>query len=241
MTAFLYVFPHPDDESFGPAAAMHRQRREGHDVHLLTLTRGGATKVRHELGLSVEEMGAVRRREMDGVAEVLELSSLTVLDLPDSGLKEMDPREIETAVRAEIERLAPDVAVTYPVHGISGFADHLVTHATVKRAWCELVDDGGPGRRLAFHTLASVPEGDRPVRLTASSADEIDCLVRASPADLEAQRRALACYETYRAKIEAIDPVSVTGDEIAFEIFREAHDPPLADLGAGLASDPRPQ
>jgi LmbE family N-acetylglucosaminyl deacetylase len=46
----LYVFAHPDDESFGPARAMFKQRREGHEVHLLTLTRGGATKQRHKYG-----------------------------------------------------------------------------------------------------------------------------------------------------------------------------------------------
>ncbi len=33
----LYIFPHPDDESFGPARAMAAQRRQGHDVYLLTL------------------------------------------------------------------------------------------------------------------------------------------------------------------------------------------------------------
>ena len=36
----LYVFPHPDDESFGPARAMATQRRQGHEVYLLTLTGG---------------------------------------------------------------------------------------------------------------------------------------------------------------------------------------------------------
>jgi LmbE family N-acetylglucosaminyl deacetylase len=32
----LYVYPHPDDESFGPALAIARQVREGHRVFLLT-------------------------------------------------------------------------------------------------------------------------------------------------------------------------------------------------------------
>ena len=43
---FLYIFPHPDDESFGPTAGMFLQLEQGHEVHLLTLTKGGATKER---------------------------------------------------------------------------------------------------------------------------------------------------------------------------------------------------
>src|SRR5688572_9818604 len=89
----LYVFPHPDDESFGPGPAIAKQRREGHAVHLLTLTRGGATKQRHRLGLSVEEMGEVREKELRCVADLLDLSSMVVLDMPDGGLKYRDPRE----------------------------------------------------------------------------------------------------------------------------------------------------
>lgn len=47
----LYVFPHPDDESFGPAPVIKQQLEQGNEVFLLTFTRGGATKVRHKLGL----------------------------------------------------------------------------------------------------------------------------------------------------------------------------------------------
>jgi hypothetical protein len=53
----LYVFPHADDESFGPARAMAAQCRQGHDVYLLTLTRGEATKVRLKFGWTLEQMG----------------------------------------------------------------------------------------------------------------------------------------------------------------------------------------
>src|SRR5688500_7528198 len=111
----LYIFPHPDDESFGPARAMYKQQREGHEVYLLTLTKGGATKQRHKYGYSVEEMGEARHKEMLDVAKVLKFRGMTVLDLPDSGLKEMDPRDIEKAVKDEIEKIKPDVVVTYAV------------------------------------------------------------------------------------------------------------------------------
>ena len=76
-----YVFPHPDDESFGPARAMATQRRHGHDVYLLTLTKGEATKVRHKFGWTLEQMGAARHREMQDVKIALELADMRILNL----------------------------------------------------------------------------------------------------------------------------------------------------------------
>jgi N-acetylglucosamine malate deacetylase 2 len=88
----LYIFPHPDDESFGPAGAIHSQVNAGHEVHLLTLTKGGATQARHKLNLTIAQMGGVRFKEMQKVQKVLSLTSMTVLDYEDSNLKELDPR-----------------------------------------------------------------------------------------------------------------------------------------------------
>lgn len=232
----LYVFPHPDDESFGPALAIARQRRDGHEVHLLTLTRGGATKVRHELGLTVEEMGRVRLDEMGEVEKVLGLSSMTVLDFPDAGLKEVDPRELEEAVAGHVRRIRPHVLVTYPVHGISGFHDHLVSHAVVKRAFCELRErdaDAAP-RRLAFFTVAESERPDTKFSLETSAADEIDCEVAVGDEEVELARRALDCYETYREVIREADPLSRIGRTVYFELFQKSHDPRLASLTEGL-------
>ena len=78
MIKTLYIFPHPDDESFGHAPVIYRQIQEGEEVHLLTLTKGGATKMRFKYGLSVEEMGEVRIKEMQKMKEVLGLTSMTI-------------------------------------------------------------------------------------------------------------------------------------------------------------------
>ena len=231
----LYVFPHPDDESYGPAPVMYQQRRQGHEVHLLTLTRGGATRQRHKYGYTIEEMGAVRYREMQCVTEVLGLSGLNVLDLPDSGLKEMDPRAIEAVVGDEIARLQPHVVVTYAVHGISGFHDHLVTHAVVKRAYVELVERVSYLRRLAFYTITEARAEQSPhFHLNGSARKEIDCVVELSKEDVERTQRALDCYVTYQEPIERSGIREMIGERSFFELYGEDHDPPLDDLLAGL-------
>lgn len=234
----LYVYPHPDDESFGPAAVMARHRREGHDVCLLTLTRGGATKVRHDLGLSIDEMGEVRYREMQEVSRVLDLTRMTVLDLPDSRLREIDPREIEEAIAREVREVDPDVLVGYPVHGISGFHDHLVAHAVIKRVYCELREELPRLRRLAMPTLtaAEAEQGSSsPFRLHSSTASEIDALVGVTAEDVEKNRDALRCYRTYQETIAKTGVIENRGLLWPFEIFDEEHDPPLGDLFEGLS------
>ncbi len=231
----LYVYPHPDDESFGPAHAMSCQRRQGHDVFLLTLTRGGATKRRFDYGFSVEKMGEVRYAEMTEMARALDLSGMNVLDLPDSGLKETDPREIEAVVLEEIERVRPDVIVTYPAHGISGFHDHLVTHAVVKRVFCGIRSDVGAPRRLAFHTITREDAGlSRHFPLSGSSTEEIDCVFEVGAEDIERANRALDCYVTFAETIRQSGIRGFIKSPVYFELFMERFDPPLIDIFNGL-------
>lgn len=231
---FLYIYPHPDDESFGPASVMYDQLRQGHEVFLLTLTRGGATKQRFRLGISIEEMGAIRFKEMLNVKESLKLTGMEVLDLPDSGLQEYDPRKLENIVKEHIIKIKPDIVVTYPVHGISGFHDHLVTHAVVKRVFLELKDSGNSYPvRLAFNTIIdkgfSPWDGDAFI-LRQSPPQLIDCVIKLDDEMKKAMQNALSCYKTYNSTIEESGVVEKIGDEMLFEIYNENFDPPLSKL-----------
>ncbi|MEX2641400.1 MAG: PIG-L family deacetylase [Balneolales bacterium] len=234
----LYIFPHPDDESFGPALAMTAQMRAGHEVYLLTLTRGGATKKRFKYNLTVDEMGEVRYREMLEVAKVLDLTGLTVLDLPDSGLKEMNPLELERIIERHIEKIRPDILVSYTVHGISGFHDHLVTHAVVKSAYCRIRQDQDATflKRLALFTVAESDVPDSKFKLNTSSPEEIDCIVAVDETDIEKSRQALLCYKTYQDVIEEVNVLERIGDKVFFEFFQEEYDPAAPDLTEGLPS-----
>ena len=230
----LYIFPHPDDESFGPVAAMHRQLKDDHEVYLLTLTKGEATKQRFKLNLSKAEMGEVRYREMQAVASVLGLTGMEVLDLPDGQLNEMDPRDIEKVIQRSIDDIKPDILVSYPVHGISGFHDHLVTHAVVKRVYLEMKENGADYlKRLSFFTL---PDNEQPVfqgnqiRLKHTHPSRIDCVMHLETEDIEMFKKCLSCYETYKETIEESKVVEKIGDTIYFEFFGEHLDTPIDDI-----------
>ena len=227
----LYVFPHPDDESFGPAPAIARQVREGHTVALLTLTKGGATNVRHDLGLSVDEMGETREREMACVAEALGID-LTVLDYPDGGLADLDPRDLEHVIERKIEAVGPDVVVTYVDHGMSVHPDHLVTHAVVKRAYRAACDEmaGRSPRRLAFFTLVGEHLDHNPTGLRTTPLAEVGAVVEFSDEDRQRAAAALDCYETYQEAIETNRPLRQVSEGVGFVLFQESHSPPLGSL-----------
>jgi len=232
----LYIFPHPDDESFGPAPAMKQQLNQGHEVHLLTLTRGGATKIRHDLGLSVDEMGRIRLEEMRCVEKVLELTSMHVMDLPDSGLKNMNPIELEDIIKAFVVDLKPNIIVTYAVHGISGFHDHLVTHAVVKRAYCELKTERNPWlKRLALFTLSPDYPKVGPFNLQSSTWDEINCIVKVTNEESEIGKKALACYKTYTQVIKKTGVGETTHLDVHFEFFGENKDSIVHAITANLS------
>ncbi|MEM8559870.1 MAG: PIG-L family deacetylase [Bacteroidota bacterium] len=231
----LYVFPHPDDESFCPGPAIARQAREGHAVHLLTLTQGGATTQRHAYGYTVEEMGAIRARETRDAAATLGCTSATVLDFPDGGLANLDPRDLEAAVRAALDRVQPDVLVTYAAHGNSGHLDHLVTHAVVKRVFCERREDGGRPRRLALFTLIDDEIIRPPSHLRGSPREDIGAIVTFTDADRRRGEDALRCYETFQAVVAQHDPLKQVANGVPFALFQEEPDVVLDDLTVELA------
>jgi LmbE family N-acetylglucosaminyl deacetylase len=190
------------------------------------------------LGLSVEQMEEVRYKEMQKVEKVLGLSGMTVLDFPDGGLQDMNPFVLEKAVTEHIHKIKPQLIVSYPVHGVTGHHDHVVTHAVVKRVFEELKTNGATYlKRLAFTTLPNKSEqtniqGNFIIKNSDTSL--IDCEVLLSDKDIEVLKQALACYETYRETIEKSGIVGMVGNKLHFEIYREDHKPVLPDLTRGI-------
>jgi len=126
-----------------------------------------------------------------------------------------------------------------------------VTHAVVKRVYCELRHPEDRPRRLALFTLAEVEEGELEGekeedgkqetgeggagrKLHTSPRSAIDVTEEVSEADLAAGRAALECYRTYQDVIRRADPLGRVGSTLYFELFQESHSPPLPSITAGL-------
>ena len=235
----LCVFPHPDDESFGPAPVIYKHIKKGDKVHLLTLTRGENTKVRLDLNVSKEEMGEIRIREMEKMKQVLNLTSMTVLDYPDQSLHEMDPIVLERVIKLYIDKVRPDIIISYPVHGISGHHDHIATHAVVKRIFSDLKKQHEYKflKRLAFITLPAPEDAEKEggnayVHLT--KPENIDCVVKLNEEEIEILKKSLYCYETFTETIEESGVIDKVGDKVHFEFFGERINPQASSLDEKL-------
>ena len=71
--------------------------------------------------------------------------------------------------------------------------------------------------------------------LTGSKAEDIDVVMTVDEVDVEKQQQALDCYITYRETIERAGARRNIPREAVFEIYQEAHDPPLGSLFEGLS------
>lgn len=230
----MYIFPHPDDESFGPAAAINRQISEGNEVILLTFTKGGATKVRHQLGLDVAAMGLIREKELKSVQSVLGISEMTILDYEDGGLSKVNPIEMESELKKWIVNYRPDIVVTYPVHGGSGHHDHIALHHSIRRLFYEKGTEMEFWKRLAYFTVidTGMPmflEGGVP-RVIQTKQEDVAVDIDLESEDIEAMTKSLSCYETYQQMLATTNVIERIGKKIYYELEQERFIKPLKSL-----------
>lgn len=230
----MYIFPHPDDETFGPAGAIDKQIKEGHELILLTLTQGGATKVRHQLSLSIEEMGEVRVKEMQKVKTSLGLSGMTILNYEDGGLAKLNPLVLEDEISKWLSIYKPGIVITYPVHGGSGHHDHIALHHVIKRLFYAKGTSMNFWKRLAFFT---VKDTEKPMfmesgvpRVTQTKHADIDVTIHLTNENVEAMKQALLCYDTYQEMVKTTNVIERIGTETHFELANEKFDNTLSSL-----------
>jgi hypothetical protein len=91
-------------------------------------------------------------------------------------------------------------------------------------------------KRLAFWTIRAeaAAQASELFHLTGSRAEDNDVVMTVDEVDVGRQRQSLDCYVTYRETIEEAGAKRKLPREAVFEVYQEAHDPPLRSLVEGL-------
>ncbi|MBC8161113.1 MAG: PIG-L family deacetylase [Roseiflexaceae bacterium] len=145
MANVLVISAHPDDETMamGGTIAMHVQ--QGDLVYLVETTRGEGGEVGEPPLTSRAQLGPFREGELREAARALGVTGLVFLPFVDPHMEiggtaqqvDATPEAFTAAIRAEIERLQPDIIYTHGSNGEYGHPQHVFTHESVRRALAE--------------------------------------------------------------------------------------------------------
>ncbi|WP_073570249.1 PIG-L deacetylase family protein [Algoriphagus zhangzhouensis] len=131
----LAFFPHPDDEVTVSGTLM-KLIEEGHEVHLLCLTRGEAGNSGE--GYSKDELAEIRTLEMTQAADRIGATKLHLLEYADSGLNELGLDSLKSIALDRIYAIQPDILFSYDSKvGLYGHPDHRLSGLAVEQVFQE--------------------------------------------------------------------------------------------------------
>lgn len=126
MKRLLYIFSHPDDESFLSGGTIAKHVSLGDRVDLICLTRGQLEWQEHHFD-SKSAYAEVRQRELETAAAILGVHNLHILDYEDGKLKKLEPGELEEDLFRRMKAIEPDIVTTFESRGITNHPDHVKT------------------------------------------------------------------------------------------------------------------
>ena len=168
MARILGVFAHPDDEAFGFAGTAMKLLERGHDVGLITLTRGDKGRwygKRPLYSWAPAALARERAKEWRGAVATIGLREAWLLRWPDQGVALAPLTRITTQLVSIFRTFKPDAVITFGPEGAgSEHDDHAATSRHASRAFRWSADRTlrTPGRsahaaRWLLYTTA--PEG----------------------------------------------------------------------------------
>jgi len=131
----LCVTAHPDDESGGFGGALLMSHRDGVDTSILCMTDGQAAHFRGSAA-DAQELGRMRRAELDAACTVLGVTHHEVLHYPDGELARQDFYSLVGVVIERIRRWRPQVILTFGGDGaVNLHRDHTMISAVTTAAF----------------------------------------------------------------------------------------------------------
>lgn len=125
----LAVFAHPDDETFRVGGTLALLAQRGVKVQVLTATRGEAGSCGQPPLCSQEELPDVREKELRCACRALGLQPPMLLNYQDGKLAEINREGIVSEIAIVIEKLLPQIMISFGEDGLSGHPDHVAMNS----------------------------------------------------------------------------------------------------------------
>ena len=130
----LFIFAHPDDESFSGVGTAMECAARGARTALVTATRGERGKPGDPPICSPEDLPAVREQELRQAVQIAGLDELHILEYRDRELPDAPPDEIRRTLVQHIRRVRPSIVFTFDPNGFNVHPDHLAISRFVSDA-----------------------------------------------------------------------------------------------------------
>jgi len=131
MPTLTAIYAHPDDETFSAGGTLAKYSAAGVRCTLLVATDGDAGKTSGLNVSSKEELGRLRRAELQKAASLLGVAKVECLGFPDGALGQVDQDDLIGHVVAHLRMERPDVVITFAPEGAP---NHHRDHKVISRA-----------------------------------------------------------------------------------------------------------
>jgi N-acetylglucosamine malate deacetylase 2 len=243
----LFIYAHPDDESFAVAGIARMYADAGAELALITATRGDAGRAGEPPMCSREDLPATREAELRAAAAILGIGHVYLLDYVDKHLADAPPDKIRRELIEVIRWHRPQIAVTFDPNGLNQHPDHVAIgrfaiDAIVAADDARFYPDAGPAHRVERLLWAS-PVLPWEVTKSPDLAGEpgVDFVIDTS-GYVDVKAAALRAHRTQHVSINRVffDFPDVQ-QILSVETFRQAFGPelparPSADLFEGIST-----
>ncbi|SDN96768.1 N-acetylglucosaminyl deacetylase, LmbE family [Paenibacillus sp. yr247] len=153
----LFVFAHPDDESFAAGGTIAKLHHLGHEVSLVCATSGCKGRSGEFQFNSREQLIMHREEELREASSILRISNLILYRFADGTLIEQDIDLLANQIKTTILDLMPDVILTFPPDGVTGHPDHIAISRATEKAVIS-AEDEYPSSQLPTFFYTSIPQ-----------------------------------------------------------------------------------
>lgn len=149
----LFIFAHPDDETFSSGGTIAKLTKSGHIVKLITATRGEVGEVGEPPVTTKDKLGETREKELKKAANVLGISKVFFLDFIDGTLHKLKEEVLKKAIAPIVKKEKPDVIITFDKTGASNHPDHIAISKAATSVYKDYAKNEAKNVKL-YHTAS---------------------------------------------------------------------------------------